>query len=307
MTSPSRLSLAVGASLFVGCSAASQDAPPRTLERLVSSVGSSPRLRVEEHVRPPMRRRTFDFFALPTLEAAPAAGRTLAVEKATSAPDSRLVVRVADTIGTLRGLGADLHTDELAVSVFDPVCEEQRPQQATFEGVRRDGWSADRVSFVEWSGWVDSASCRLHTSQAREAVAVALLPGLLYAARASGGGPRHALYLVSPQAAWSASDPPEQAGSYVHTGVFTVAALSLEKGRASALSLSIPVRALWAWNGWRRGGEAPVDDLKLALEEAQLEIYLDVSWPTTASAPRAVLLASDEPRFARHPGEETVP
>lgn len=307
MTSPSRFSLVAGASLFVGCTAASQDAAPRAVvvERAAASTSVDPaRLPVTGHVRPRMKRHAFDFFALPSLEAASTLGRSLKVEKT---QDESFVLRVDDTIGTLLGAGDLVATPERVPTHAGPECGQPGPSPVLFEGLRRSGWSNERVSFVEWSGAFDRVGCALHPSRAREVVAEALLPGLVYAARSSGGGPRHALYLLTPQAAWYAAVPSENHGSYVHAGTFTFAALALEMGESSSISLSIPVRALWAWNSWRAGGTELVDDLKLSLEEEQLELFVDISWPTNATAPRAVLLASDEPRFAQHRAEEKAP
>lgn len=303
--------------MFVGCSAASQDAAPRAVvvERAgasselpqhltASAVVSSSGTVATVHVRPRMKRHAFDFFALPTLATAPTTGRSLKVEKT---KDESFVLRIDDTIGTLLGAGDLVSTPERVPTRAGPECGEPGPTPVLFEGLRRSGWSEARVSFVEWSGALDRVGCALYPSRAREVVAEALLPGLVYAARSSGGGPRHALYLLTPQAAWYAAVPPQDEGSYVHSGTFTFAALALEKGESSSISLSIPVRALSAWNSWRAGGAEPVDDLRLALEEEQLELYVDLSWPKTASAPRAVLLASDEPRFPQHSGEQKAP
>lgn len=116
------------------------------------------------------------------------------------------------------------------------------PKAATERGFRLGGFTASSATFIEYEATYDAAKRHGTATQARQADAVALWPGVIYAfvSPASTDDELGVLHVFGPATTWISAAPASPHEQLVpHVGSFSYATVRLKAGRSASITMSL--------------------------------------------------------------------
>jgi hypothetical protein len=155
--------------------------------------------------------------------------------------------------------------------------------------------TAESLDYFEMIGRLSPKSCRAEASEVRSVTAVAVLPGVIYAARrcvdAQCKSPAaQSVILIAPPAKWMPSTTAQPAELLVpHSGSFSRAEVSIQKGGAGSALFTVDAEHIAKF----RQAQNPLSFIGVKT----IAISVDVIWPSTAPEPTfsVGLAAVDDP------------
>lgn len=267
----------------------------------------------------PVTRHTVDYVSLPFVRSAntktpgAATGDKDRIDvRALDERDDRLYLNAPDDlIGTLVSGELELHTLERPPEADDSPCWSGKAT-ARFRGIRRTSWTADRLSYVDYTGRLTRPEnakprCLFELEASRSLEAKAVVRGLVYAGRGSDdrGQGRERLVLVMPDTVWVAASPHVPGGGVTFDGTFTVVELPVERTAAASVVAQIPEASLATWKAWRSGDQRPTPEPAFVPDNTTTTVVVDVTWGHLAPAPTVIVrVTNPATRRARPKGPQ---
>jgi hypothetical protein len=178
--------------------------------------------------------------------------------------------------------GAETHGPVLWNKVR--ACESnQAASSVRWNGFLSKTRSAQGLDYFEMKGLLSPKSCRAEASEVRSVSAVAVLPGVVYAARrcvdAHCASPApQSFILIAPPAKWMPSTTSQPADLLVpHTGSFSRTEVAIRKGAAGSAMFTVEAEHIERFR--RARNPSPFIGVKT------IAISVDVIWPSTADEP----------------------
>jgi hypothetical protein len=143
--------------------------------------------------------------------------------------------------------------------------------------------TAHSLDYFEMRGLLSPKSCRAEASEVRSVSAVAVLPGVIYAARrcvdAKCASPAaQSIILIAPPAKWMPSTTSQPADLLVpHTGSFSRAEVEIRRGGAGSAMFTVEAEHIERFRRTRNPSAF--------IGVKTIAISVDVIWPSSASEP----------------------